>query len=129
MAFSALERHARHNPHSANGTPMVPPPDTLSNQERIDDVTAATRTVPFSTTIFWVRSGNHEVPVAFFRPSATQIAVYEPLHGTCLAECASRDDVKIVSLVATRIGLRADSVRADLPAPQGTLVASADLSR
>jgi hypothetical protein len=122
MAEAALHRQARlAGPDAIKA--LTPPPESLTNSERINDVTIAASKVPFPATVFWVRTGKHEVPVAFFRPSATQIAVYEPLHGTCLAECSVRDDARIVALVAAKLGLRPDSVRADLPAATA-LVAS-----
>ena len=64
--------------------------------------------------------------MAFFRPAGQRIAVYDPEHGTSTAECAATDDAKIVLLVASRLGYRAESVRAELPLPQPALLASAD---
>jgi hypothetical protein len=125
---SALDRQARQVLRQTGSNLLVAPPETLSDRERADDVTAAAHAVPFAVTIFWIQSGKQQVPVAFFRPNSRQIAVYEPLHGTCLAECASRDDAKIVALVATKLGYRADNVRADLPT-QSALVASVDSTR
>ncbi len=84
---------------------------------------------PFPATSFWIRNGKHETPVAFFRSNSKPIAVYEPLHGTCLAECSIRDDAKVVSLVAAKLGFHADSVRAELSPLHGVLVASTDSSR
>jgi hypothetical protein len=121
-AESALGRHVRTVLHSSEKNPLVPPPDVLSPEQRIQDVTVAAQMVPFQTTIYWVRSGKHEVPVAFFRPSAKQIAVYEPLHGTCLAECSIHDDAKVVSLVAAKLGYSAENVRAELPTVKSALV-------
>jgi hypothetical protein len=62
--------------------------------------------------------------MAFFRPDGKRIAVYDPAHGTSTAVCAATDDAKIVQLVATRLGYRAESVRAELPVQQPTLLAS-----
>ena len=124
-AEAALSRHSRSQLRSGAVSPLTPPPTDLSAQQRAADVETAASKVPFPATVFWVKSGQHEVPVAFFRPNSSQIAVYEPLHGTCLAECACRDDAKVVSLVAARLGLRPDSVRAELPAAHAVLVAAA----
>jgi hypothetical protein len=62
--------------------------------------------------------------VVFFRPSAGEIAVYDPSFGTGSAHCASTDDAKVVALVAQRLGYRADNVRAELAPLTGALVAS-----
>jgi hypothetical protein len=100
------------------------PPSQLSTAVRLHDVTVAARSLPYATKVYWVRGGNRDIPVVFFRPAAGQIAVYDPLHGTCLAECAARDDAKIVSLVATQLGYRVDGVLPDLSPAPATLVAA-----
>lgn len=126
-AETVLDKHAKMLVRTGMATPRPAPPADMAPEQRIGEVAAAARMIPFPTTIFWVRSGRHELPVAFFRPNARQIAVYDPLHGTVLAGCASRDDAGIVSLVASRLGYHVDSVRAELSGLRGTLLASADL--
>lgn len=126
-AETVLDKHAKMLVRTGMATPRPAPPADMSSEQRIGQVAAAARMIPFPTTIFWVKCGRSELPVAFFRPAARQIAVYDPMHGTCLAECASRDDAGIVSLVASRFGYRVDAVYAELTSPRGTLVASADL--
>ena len=64
--------------------------------------------------------------MAFFRPDGKRIAVYDPVHGTSTADCACTDDAKVVLLVASRLGYRAESVRAELPLPQPAMLASSD---
>jgi|GEM_PF-2566821 hypothetical protein len=126
-AETMLEKHAKMLIRAAMATPQPAPPTEMSSEQRIREVAVAARMIPFPTTIFWVKCGSRELPVAFFRPTARQIAVYEPLHGTCLAECSSRDDAKVVSLVASRLGYHVDAIHAEHTSPRGTLVASADL--
>ena len=126
-AETMLEKHVKTVMRTAVAAPRSAPPTSMSSEQRLREVAVVARTVPFSTTIFWVKCGSRELPVAFFRPTAQQIAVYDPLHGTCLAECSSRDDAKIVSLVASRLGYHVDGVHAELSSPLGTLVASVDL--
>jgi hypothetical protein len=100
-------------------------PEEMSPGEIFREVTLAARIIPFPSTIFWVRNGRQEVPVVFFRPADRQVAVYEPIHGTCLAQCAIRDDAKVVSLVAARLGYQSAGVRRELSVPSETLLASA----
>lgn len=108
------------------GFPLRPaPPDEMASDQRLGQVAVAARIIPFPTTIYWVRSGRQELPMVFFRPSSGTIAVYEPLHGTCLAQCAIPSDAKVVSLVAEKLGYHADSVRRDGMATGATLVAAA----
>jgi hypothetical protein len=128
-AESALRNHARLVMGRSGADPLTPPPSDLSAAEKIQDVTAAVHMVPFPATVYWIRNGKTETPMAFFRPNSRQIAVYEPLHGTCLAECASHDDARIVALVAARIGFRVNGVRAGFSSEKADLVASADSSR
>jgi hypothetical protein len=100
-------------------------PESPSANERLHAVKTAAQILPFPHTIYWVRDGAREVPVVFFRPVRGQIAVYDPARGTAVAECASRDDAKIVAHAASLLGYRADAVRADFTAATGTLVANA----
>ena len=121
-----LEKHAQQMVSTGQAEARVEHPSHLSAEQNLRDVTTAATLIPYATKIFWIRSGNRELPMAFFRPDGKRIAVYDPAHGTSTAECASTDDAKIVQLVATRLGYRADSVRAELPVPQATLLASTD---
>ncbi|MEJ1970965.1 MAG: hypothetical protein WDM96_00090 [Lacunisphaera sp.] len=64
-------------------------------------------------TIFWVKDGAREIPLVFFRPTPGVIAVYDPVHGTGLTECAGGNDAKITALIAARFGYRVEDFRAD----------------
>jgi hypothetical protein len=101
-----------------------PAVSTVGSEERIRDVMTAVRIIPFPTTIFWVKCGVREFPVAFFRPTNQQIAVYHPVHGTCLAKCSSGNDAKVVALVAAQFGYHVDGIRAEPTSPRETEVAS-----
>jgi hypothetical protein len=112
---------------AASGQPPRVPSE-LSQAQELHEVVTATRIIPFPTRIYWIGTGAKAVPVAFFRPSASQIAVYEPLHGTCVADCSLADDARVVALVAARLGFDARRVH---PAPdlaKGALVALAGTS-
>ena len=112
------------------GMPRRPDsPDEMSSDDRLQQVTLATQIIPYHSTIYWLKSGREEFPVAFFRPSARQIGVYDPINGTSLAECSIRDDAKVVSLVAGRLGYRPDHVRRDLNLSRGALLADAGTSK
>jgi hypothetical protein len=121
-----LEKHAQLMVSTGQAGARSEPPAHLSAEQNLRDVTVAAKLIPYATTIFWVRCGNQERPMAFFRPTGKCIAVYDPEHGTSTAGCACTDDAKIVLLVASRLGYRAQSVRAELPVPQASLLASAD---
>lgn len=121
-----LEKHAQMMVRTGQAAARSEPPAHLSAEQDLQDVTTAARIIPYATKIFWVRSGNRELPMAFFRPDGKRIAVYDPVHGTSTAECASTDDAKIVLLVASRLGYRAESVRPELIPSQPALLASAD---
>jgi hypothetical protein len=124
IAERMYERHAQDVLRQPNA--QLPPtvPAQLSPAQRLRDVQNATALIPVPHMIYWIRDGRREVPVMFFRPSAGEIAVYDPSFGTGTARCANTDDAKIVAVVAQRLGYRADSVRAE-PAPlTGALVAS-----
>jgi hypothetical protein len=128
-AESAYQQHAR-RVIRMEGTPRRPDdPEQMSRAQRFQEVTLATRIIPFPSSIYWLRSGREEFPVAFFRPSGGQIAVYDPLHGTCLAECSSPDDVKVVSLVAAQLGYRPDHVRSDVSTSNSNPLAYAGAQR
>jgi hypothetical protein len=123
-AESSYQGHARHLIRN-EGTPQRPDsPEELTQSERIREVTLAMQIIPYPSTIYWLRSGRGEFPVAFFRPSGRQVAVYDPLNGTSLAECSIRDDAKVVSLVAARLGYRPE-VRRELAIPDEALLADA----
>ena len=124
---TALERHAAELIRTAGMSLRPAPPAKMSAEQRAAEVTTMATIIPFPTTIYWVRSGSREVPLAFFRPNAREIAVYDPQHGTCLAKCPSRDDAKIVALAAAQLGYHVDAVRPDLPAVRATLLAATEL--
>lgn len=84
--------------------------ERMSARQRLAAVVQAARIIPFPTTLFWIRSGDREFPVVFFRPMTQYIAVYDPLNGTCLAKCACRDDAKVVLQVVTRLGYVVDGI-------------------
>ncbi len=123
-AGAMLEKQAAKLIRAAKASRPSAPAAEMPSEQRIREVTTAVRMVPARATVFWVKSGRSEVPVAFFRPTDRQIAVYDPLRGTSLAECACPDDAKVVAAVATRLGYRVDGVRAELVSPTGPLVAS-----
>ncbi|HUL54073.1 MAG TPA: hypothetical protein VLT83_11755 [Opitutaceae bacterium] len=115
-AETILEKHVRTVLRTTVVDPRpAPPPKVMSSEQKARDVELVARMVPFPATIFWVRSGSDELPMVFFRPTDCQIAVYEPLHGTSLAECSSRDDAKIVAAVASRLGYHVDGVQVAPP--------------
>lgn len=114
----------------STGMPRRPgSPEEMSQDERLQQVSLASRILPYPTTVYWLRSGREEFPVAFFRPSARQIGVYDPMHGTSVAECSIRDDAKVVSLVAARLGYSAGHVRVQLVIPTSSLLADAGGSK
>lgn len=107
------------------GMPERPePPEDMTSGEIFREATLAAQIIPFPSTIFWVRNGRQERPFVFFRPSDRQVAVYEPVHGTCLADCGIRDDAKVVSLVAARLGYHPEGVRRELSLQHETLLAN-----
>jgi len=125
-AEACYQEHARKLIHMAGMPQRREASENLSSEDRFHEVTQAARIIPFPTTIFWVRSGREEFPVAFFRPGGRQVAVYDPLNGTSLAECSILDDAKVVSLVAARLGYRSDGVRREVFLPGGTLLVAAN---
>ncbi len=96
----------------------------MSPAERSRAVAVVARMVPGRASVFWVKCGRRELPVVFFRPSDREIADYEPLHGTAVAECACPDNTKVVAAVAIRLGYHVDAVRAGSTGSRGTLLAS-----
>ena len=121
-----LEKHAQMLVKSGQVAARTEPPAHLSADQTFVDVAKAAELIPFATRIFWVNCGGRELPMAFFRPSEKQIAVYDPVHGTSTADCACPDDAKVVLLVAARLGYAANSVRAERDYSQPMLVAAAD---
>jgi hypothetical protein len=121
-----LEEHAQTMVRTGQASARGEPPTHLSPDQTLQDVTAATRLIPFTSSVFWVRCGSRERPMAFFRPGDKRIAVYDPEHGTSTAECACPDDAKVVLLVAARLGYAATSVRTDRTSSQPILMAAAD---
>ena len=81
-AETMLEKHVKTVMRTAVAASRSAPPTSMSSEQRLREVAVVARTVPFSTTIFWVKCGSRELPVAFFRPTAQQIAVYDPLHSS-----------------------------------------------
>jgi len=123
LAERLYARHAAEVSRQANAPRPPVVPSHLSAEQRIRDVKLAADRIPVAHTIFWVRDGRREIPLVFFRPAPGQIAVYDPSFGTGVAKCSEANDAKVVALVATRLGYRADQVRAELPTTTGTLVA------
>lgn len=97
-----------------SGMPSRPgPAEDLTPEQRLQDVSLATQIIPYPSAIYWVKVGHKEIPLALFRPANRQIAVYDPLNGTSLAECSIADDAKVVSAVAARLGYSSGGVRRD----------------
>ncbi len=119
------DRHARAAMRNPTREYPSEAPRRLTAKQRIAAVTTAVGLIPFPHTIYWVRGDTGEVPVVFFRPAPGKIAVYDPAHGTGVAECASTEDMKIAALVATSMGYRADTIHPDLALASGTLVTAA----
>jgi hypothetical protein len=121
-----LEKHAQVHMRKSGVPKPSPAPATLSPEQRLHEVETAAEVIPFPHTIFWVRDHTREVPLVLFRPASDQIAVYDPAHGTGVAECSIRDDAKVISLVAARLGYRVDAVRPDFSRAGGALLAATD---
>jgi hypothetical protein len=102
----------------------VEAPSELTAAERFHEAVVATRIIPVPSRIFWVGKGHSAIPVVFFRTGASEIGLYDPVHGTCVATCALRDDAKVVALAAARLGYDAREVRADAGIVGGMLVAA-----
>lgn len=128
-AEACYQSHARMAIHFGGMAQRREAPEDLSPEERLREVTVATQIIPYPTSIFWVRCGREELPVAFFRPGGRQVAVYDPLHGTSLAECSISDDAKVVSLVAARLGYSSEGVRREASVPMGTQLVAVNSSR
>ncbi len=120
-----LDRHAKDALRDPNLERASEVPHRLTSAQRLAAVMTAAKLIPVPHTIYWVRSGRDEVPVVFFRPGNGQVAVYDPAHGTGVAECHSREDLKVTALVATSMGYRSETIHPDLTGATGTLVAAA----
>jgi hypothetical protein len=91
--------------------PAVLNSDTAAN--RHEEVRKAARLLPLPSMTFWVRDGHIERPFLFFRLAANVIAVYDPIHGTAVAETAESEAAAVVRMVAARLGYKVSSVRAE----------------
>ncbi len=120
---TVLERRAHEFMTMPAAERPVEAPTELTSAERLHQVVTATRIIPYASRIYWVGPGRRAVPVVFFRPSASEIGLYDPLHGTCVATCTLQDDAKVVALAAARLGYDAREVRADSGIVGGMLVA------
>ncbi len=117
LAERIYARHAAEMSRRSDAPHVPVVPSRLSVEQRIHDVRLAADKVPMAHTIYWVKDGKREVPLVFFRPAPGQIAVYDPAFGTGVAQCSQPDDAKVVAAVASRMGYRADQVRAELDLP------------
>lgn len=126
---SRYQSHSRDVIRREGLPPRADSTDEMSLDERMRQVTLATHIIPCPSAIYWIREGREDFPVAFFRPSARQIGVYDPASGTSLAECSIRDDTAVVRLVAARLGYRSDHVRRELNITGGALLADAARSK
>jgi hypothetical protein len=101
-AQELLERHASDwNARPDNPRPPLPPP-VFDAALRLRQVETAAALTPFPHGIHWVDG----VPLLLIRPSANQIAVYDPANGTGSGVCRSGDDRQIVQFVAHSMGYR-----------------------
>jgi hypothetical protein len=88
----------------------------LSLEQKLAAVIFAASVLPYDTELYWVRCKTSRTPMLFFRPHRGAIAVYDPQHGTALAESNTADGRKIVPLVAQKLGYVVDAVDAFHPA-------------
>lgn len=116
-AERALDQHS--DLIAADRTRKLPglAPARLSVARRGQEVALARKLLPLPARQFWVRCGDAEIPLLFFRPAPGCIAVYDPLHGTATAEVDCADDAAIVAAVARRMGYAVASIRAE-PQPE-----------
>jgi hypothetical protein len=129
LAERSYNSHARKVIRNS-GMPSRPGPTRdLTPEQRLRDVSLATQLIPYPSTIYWVRVGLEELPLAFFRPANRQIAVYDPLNGTSLAECSISDDAKVVSAVAAKLGYGTGGVRCNINILSATLLTAANSPR
>jgi len=129
LTLRAERLYARHAQAALRaGTARPPePPKQFSAAQRARDVAAAATLIPVAHILFWVTDGAREIPVLFFRPAPGVVAVYDPVHGTGVVECASRDDAKITTLIAGKLGYRVAGIRPEAGVLNGTLVAATTL--
>ncbi len=120
---TVLERRARGFMDMQGAEHLVEAPSELTAAERFHQAVVATRILPVPSRIFWVGKGRSAIPVVFFRTGASEIGLYDPLHGTCVATCALQDDSQVVALAAARLGYDAREVHADSGIVGGMLVA------
>jgi hypothetical protein len=118
---SFVARHHRVKPFTEGAT--------LSFEQRLRDATDAAEALPIPNTIFWVHQDGVEVPVVFFRPGQGIVAIYDPAHGTAVAECTLTEDVRVAAAIAVRLGYRADGIRADISSARGGLMVAASSAR
>lgn len=126
LVARAERLYARHVARAVRAGAALPPelPAHFSPEDRRRDVIAAAAKLVRPHTIYWVKDGAREVPLMFFRPSPGVVGVYDPVHGSAMLECASRDDARITTLIAGRLGYRVDDIRAETALLTGTLVAA-----
>lgn len=112
-----LEKHARRHLAGPDAARPAAAPSQLSPAEALALVRTAATILPLPARVFWIGSDRAEVPALLFRPSPTEVAVYLPTHGTCVAECNVTNDARVMELVAARLGYREVVVRADAALP------------
>lgn len=116
-----LEKYARlHLARPASLRPVAAPRH-LPAAEALALVRTAATILPLPARLFWIRTDRTEMPALMFRPSPTEIAVYLPAHGTCVAECNITNDARVVEIVADRLGYRDALIRADAALPGARL--------
>lgn len=106
-----------------NAAMPQPTPVNLTVGQRLSEVLTTASALPHESTLYWVRVDGTELPMLYFIPQPGQVAVYDPSHGTALAESNSSDGMKIVPLVATQLGYAVESVRRDEPSPPPVVLA------
>lgn len=87
---------------------VEPPAHGLSRAAREEAVANAATMLPGPSTIVRVRCDGEETPFLFFTGPVGWVAVYDPVHGTGTAECASRDPALVVRRIAQRFGYRVE---------------------
>lgn len=87
------------------------------------DVATAAMLLPCDSERFWVRCGDREVPMLFFRPAAGVVAVYSPVHGTATAETTITSSRRVVELVARELGYNVSGLRSE-PTLPGVVLAN-----
>jgi hypothetical protein len=77
------------------------------------EISQAAKLLPFTSELFRIESRGQKIPLLFFRPRPGYIAVYNPVFGTATAETEVTSSIKVVELVAERLGYPVASVRPD----------------